>query len=144
EARNVGLDVALDSDATRDGIDPRDKSIVNYRFLYMHGRGAFSYDKGLELLRFDLEENGGLLLADACCGNKEFDASFRKFMEQLWAGQKDKVKLEPIPLDDELFSKELNGKKIETVLCRRETPDGKGVDTEFRSVAPALEGVKVN
>ena len=50
----------------------------------MHGRGAFSYKSAeLEHLRFDLEENDGLLFADACCGNKEFDASFRKFMEML-------------------------------------------------------------
>jgi hypothetical protein len=29
-------------------------------------------------------------------------------------------------------------------MCRRESPDGKGIDTEFRKVKPALEGVKLN
>ena len=48
----------------------------------MHGRSTFSFKPAeLEHLRFDLEENGALLFADACCGSSTFDASFRKFME---------------------------------------------------------------
>ena len=57
---------------------------------------------------------------------------------------KDKPKLEPIPPDDELFSAALNGTAITTVKCRREKPDGSGVDPGLKDVAPALEGVKVN
>jgi Domain of unknown function (DUF4159) len=141
EANKVGLDVALEPKA----IYPSDGNVVDYRFLYMHGRGAFPYKASqLEHLRFDLEENGALLFADACCGSKPFDDSFRKFMDELWADHKDKPKLEPIPPDDELYSAELNSKKIDYVMCRRESPDGKGIDTEFRKVKPALEGVKLN
>ena len=141
EVRNLGFDVVLDPAP----VHPSQETVVDYRFLYMHGRGAFSYRPSeLEHLRFDLAENHGLLFADACCGNKEFDASFRKFMEVLWADRKDKPKLEPIPPDDELYSAELNGRPIDTVLCRRERPDGKGVDSEFKKVRPALEGVKIN
>ncbi len=141
EANKAGLDVVLEPKA----IFPSDPNVVDYRFLYMHGRGAFSYKASqLEHLRFDLEENGALLFADACCGNKPFDESFRKFMDELWQDQKDKPKLEPIPPDDELYSAELNSKKIDYVMCRRESPDGKGIDTEFRKAKPALEGVKLN
>jgi hypothetical protein len=141
EANKLGLDVALEPKA----IYPTDANIVDYRFLYMHGRGAFSYKASqLEHLRFDLEDNGALLFADACCGSKPFDDSFRKFMDELWAGHKDKPKLEPIPPDDELYSADLNGKKIDYVMCRRESPDGKGIDTEFRKVKPSLEGIKLN
>jgi Domain of unknown function (DUF4159)/Prenyltransferase and squalene oxidase repeat len=141
EANKVGLDVALEPKA----IYPSDANVINYRFLYMHGRGAFSYKASqLEHLRFDLEENGALLFADACCGSKPFDESFRKFMDELWVDHKDKPKLEPIPPDDELYSADLNGKKIDYVMCRRESPDGKGIDTEFRKVKPALEGIKLN
>jgi Domain of unknown function (DUF4159) len=92
-------------------------------------------------LHFNLT-SGGLLLADACCGSPRFDASFRKFMEVLWA--KEKLKLEPIPLSDELFSKELNGREIKRVRCRRPSADGKGVDPAYRDVAPELEGIKYN
>jgi hypothetical protein len=58
----------------------------------------------------------------------------------LW--QEEGLKLEPIPLNDELYSKELNGQEIKTVRCRRAAPDGRRVEPEYRSVPPALEGVK--
>ena len=79
-------------------------------------------------------------MADACCGSPTFDAAFRKFMATLWA--EDKLKLEPIPLDDELFGKELNGEQITKVRCRRRKADGKTVDPEYRLVSPELEGIK--
>jgi Domain of unknown function (DUF4159) len=136
ECRKVGLDVVPE---TR-GIDLRDENVVDYRFLYMHGRTGFKIPSKEELksLRFNLEENGGLLLADACCGSAKFDESFRKLIEVLWPDKK----MEAIPVSDDLFSRELNGKAITQVRCRREGPDGKP-DTEFRTVAPALEGIKI-
>ncbi len=134
----LGLDVALETKEMPLG----DPNLLDYRFLYMHGRNEFKYPEGegLKKLKFNLE-TGGLLFADACCGAKRFDAAFRQFVKDLWPDGK--YKLEPIPLSDELFSAELNGAKIETVRCRREGADGKA-EAEPRSVAPALEGVKVN
>ena len=133
-ARKAGLDVVLDTKA----VYPTAEEVVDYRFLYLHGRNSFAIRKeDLKHLRFNLE-SGGLLLADACCGSKAFDASFRKLMEDLWAEKK--LKLEPIPPDDELYSKELNGTAITTVKCRRESPDGGRPSPEFRNVPPALEG----
>ncbi len=143
EARAAGLDVALDPAE----IGPGDPDVVNHAFLYMHGRSSFSFKPAeLEHLRFALEEKGALLFADACCGSSTFDASFRQFIDDIWAGAKDKPKLEPIPPDDELYSAELNGKgrAIDYVMCRREKPDGSGVDKDFQRVKPALEGVKIN
>ena len=108
----------------------------------MHGRSAFEERaQDLKPLHFNLT-SGGLLLADACCGSPRFDAAFRKFMDVLWA--EEKLKLEAIPPTDELFSGELNGKKIVSVRCRRPSADGKGVDPVYRDVAPALEGIKYN
>jgi hypothetical protein len=138
EVRKAGLDVLLETTP----VYPSVENVVNYRFLYMHGRSGFEERaKDLEHLHFNLT-SGGLLLADACCGSPAFDAAFRKFMESLWA--KDKLKLEPIPLSDELYSAELNGQPIRTVRCRRPKPDGKGVDPEYRELAPALEGIRYN
>jgi hypothetical protein len=135
EARRVGLDVLLKTQP----IYPSDPEVINYRFLYMHGRGTFREKKvDLKTLRFNLL-SGGLLLADACCGARGFDEAFRDFIKELLAD--DKLKLEPIPLSDELFSKELNGEAIQTVRCRRRTPAGKP-DKDLRTVPPALEGVK--
>jgi hypothetical protein len=136
EIRKAGIDVLLEPTP----IFPSLAGVVNYRFLYMHGRAGFTEQaKNLEHLHFNLT-SGGLLLADACCGSPAFDAAFRKFMETLWA--EDKLKLEPIPLDDELFGKELNGEQITKVRCRRRKADGNGVESEFRLVAPELEGIK--
>jgi len=138
EVRKAGIDVVLEPTP----IFPSVENVVRYRFLYMHGQAGFEErPQDLQHLHFNLT-SGGLLLADACCGSSAFDASFRKFMEVLWA--KEKIKLEPIPLSDELFSKELNGSQITQVLCRRLNADGKGVDPNYRLVAPVLEGIKYN
>ncbi len=140
EMRKIGMDTVL---ATTP-VYPTDKDkLLDYRFLYMHGRGTIEKysSKDLSTLHFDLT-SGGTLLADACCGSKAFDASFRRFMEDLWA--EEKLKLEPIPPTDELFGKELNGTAIQTVRCRREKAGGKGIEPEYQEVKPALEGIKYN
>ncbi len=141
QARAAGLDVELDPAE----IGPDNPDIVNHAFLYMHGRNRFAFKPAeLEHLRFALEEKGALLFADACCGSSAFDASFRQFIKDVWGDAADAPKLEPIPPDDELYSAELNGTAIKTVKCRREKPDGSGVDPNFQDVPPALEGVKIN
>lgn len=135
EMRKLGYDVALQTEEIR----PGDRSLPDFRFLYLHGRNQFNFsDAEAQKLRFHLE-TGGMLLADACCGSKKFDESFRKLIGQIWPGKK----LEPIPLNDELYSAELNGSGIATVKCRREGPVGKR-SPELRSVPPSLEGIKVN
>jgi hypothetical protein len=130
-----GLDVALKSEE----VSPTKADVANFKFLYMHGRKNFNIaaDK-LGDLRYNLE-HGGLLFADACCGSKTFDESFRKFVGGLWPDGK--YKLEPIPVTDELYSKEVNGKAIKTVQCRHETAGKR--DTKYQEYEPFLEGVKV-
>lgn len=136
EARKVGLDVLLKTQP----VYPADKAVLDYRFLYMHGRNRFTIKKDdLEHLRFNLK-SGGLLLADACCGSRTFDGAFRAFVAELFAD--DKLKLEPIPTDDDLYGRDLNGEEIRTVRRRSLAADGRKVDPEYRSHPPALEGVK--
>ncbi len=136
EARKVGLDVVLKTQP----VYPSDEAVLDYRFLYMHGRGSFTAKKeDLKHLRWNLK-SGGLLLADACCGNRAFDESFRRFIGEVFAD--DKLKLEPIPVKDDLYSAELNGTAIERVRRRVRSDDGKKVEPEYRTLPPALEGVK--
>jgi hypothetical protein len=136
EARKVGLDVVLKTTP----VYPSNPNVIDYRFLYLHGRNDFAAKReDLKGLRFNLT-SGGLLLADACCGSKAFDIAFRKFIQELFAG--DKLKLEPIPVNDELYGAELNGEEIRTVRRRALAADGKKVDPEFKVFRPALEGVK--
>jgi hypothetical protein len=134
-----------------EAIHPSQRDLLEYRFLYMHGRNQFAFASGgvnanevpaLANLKADLQ-TGGLLFADACCGRKAFDASFRELMTQLFPDKK----LERIPLDDVLFGKELNGEAITKVRCRRaksDEDDAKGDPAEFREVDPYLEGIKLN
>jgi len=107
--------------------------VYSFKLLYMHGRNRFTVeDSELTILRANLE-SGGLLFADACCGKKEFDTAFRDFAAKLFPENK----LERIPLDDFLFSEALNGKALKQVKCRRDLP-------EYESVAPYLEGIKID
>jgi hypothetical protein len=120
-------------------VDVRDEDVADYKFLYLHGRvkpgqEPFPNDaKELELLRFNLE-NGGLLFADACCGDENFDKAFRNFIKLLFPKQK----LEQVPLNDTIFSKELGGEALTdaNIKCRLER---RGVP---QSMAPWLEGIK--
>lgn len=134
--QKLHLPVVIPNDIEQSGIRPNNREVLNYKFLYMHGRDAFSFDndeRAITNLRSDLQ-TGGLLLADACCGRPAFDKSFRHFMEKVFPDRK----LERIPLTDELFSKELNGAAITTVRCRREH----GQNAQYKDVEPFLEGIK--
>jgi Domain of unknown function (DUF4159) len=135
EMRKLGLDVALQTEEVR----PLDRDFVTFKFLYLHGRRDFGFaSEEQKRLRFNLE-TGGLLLADACCGSKEFDQGFRQLMKEMYPDRP----LEAIPLNDDLFGEELNGTPITTVHCRRTGPDGRP-ESGYRSVPPQLEGIKVN
>ena len=119
---------------------PSNPSLFDFKFMYLHGRRAFHYDESaLANIRSNLQ-TGGLLLADACCGKKEFDGAFRKFVHELFPDHK----LEPIPVNDPLYSKELNGEAIATVRCRRENSEGTGAEAAFHDYPPSLEGIKIN
>ena len=129
----------MDVDLQTRAIVSTDRDLVNYKFLYMHGKAAFQLSpSGVKNLR-DTLETGGTLLADACCGKKAFDASFRELAAQLFPGSK----LVPIPASDDLYGKDVNGVPITTVRCRTETSSASGGSGEFREAAPALEGIRV-
>lgn len=132
EARKAGLDVVLKTEA----LFPSDAGVLDHRFLYMHGRGEFKAKRvDLKHLRFCLR-TGGLLFADACCGAAKFDASFRAFVDELFGDEK--LKLEPVPPDDPLYSAALNGTAIKSVKRR----PASGQKRDFVAAPPALEGIR--
>jgi hypothetical protein len=138
--RHVRAEEKLDVELKEEDLPISSPDIYLYKFLYMHGRKAFDVPADqLDNLRANLK-TGGLLLADACCGKPEFDAAFRKLAKQLFP----EANLEPIPPDDPFYGAELNRTAITSVRLRRERPDGKGAEAEFRDSRPTyLEGIKV-
>jgi hypothetical protein len=137
-----GLDVVVKTASVT--IDNKDLS--DFKFLYMHGRKEFKFPSDrLKALQFNLK-NGGLLLADACCGREAFDKAFRQFIADLFpreafpgVDEKDLPRLVPIPGDDELFSKDLNGVALTAANLQLRTRRGEAP----RPTAPELEGVKI-
>jgi len=129
----------LDVARSKEEVRPSDSNLMQYKFMYMHGRREFTMeDEELKNIRNNLH-TGGMLFADACCGSKEFDRAFRSFAAKLYPGKK----LERIPLDDVLYSEKLSGKAITSVKCRREKADGSAT-AEYEEMPPELEGVKID
>lgn len=126
------------------------EDVLKFKFFYMHDNKGFAVPTAAELdnLRYSLEHDG-LLLADAACGSKQFDKSFRELVERLWP--KDKypdrqlaaLDLKANQEKDGLYSKEVNGTIIETVKYRREEEGGMP-SKDFVEGEPKLEGVKIN
>lgn len=129
QAAKQGLDVILQTKA----VTLSDVDLFNSKFLYMHGRGEFTWDnEQMKRLRGHLE-NGGLLLCDACCGDKVFDKRFRESVKAMFGRE-----LEAIPLSDPLYSKRVSGKEIQRVQARTEA--GK----PYGPMEPAFEGIKLD
>ena len=129
----------LDVSLAKQDVPMTQKRLWQYKFVYMHGKAAFTTDETeIENMKAHLEV-GGTLLADACCGSEKFDASFREFMKKAFPNQK----LQVIPENDFLYGSELNGETIASVRCRTEKADGSPEST-FRDTKPLLEGIKID
>ena len=137
---SLRADANVDVKFEPDWVDLNDEEVIDFKFLYLHGRvkpgqAPFKYeDKDLASLRFNLE-HGGLLFADACCGDEAFDKAFRAFMKTVFP----KHTLEQVPLNDLIFSKDLNIKEALTsdnIKCRQDRK------ASPQPMAPWLEGIK--
>jgi hypothetical protein len=121
-------------------IPATDPTLFNYAVVYMHGKNRFQLSKlEIDNLRKYLDQ-GGVLIADSCCGSKPFDTSFRDLVEQLYSDKK----LERVPPDHEMFT-EAVGFDIRRVKRRVFEADqpGQPLVTQIREGEPLIEGVKV-
>jgi hypothetical protein len=126
----TGMDVMLEPGKLR--LDSSE--VVNTKFFYMHGRKDFRISADLAPLRFTLT-NGGLLLADACCGDAAFDKAFRKFAQELFPKEK-LVLLSTDPMNrDPLYTGEGEALSRSTIKCRTKASGPMG------SMEPHLEGI---
>lgn len=119
-----------------------DPNVSKYPILYLHGRQTFLLSQQeREHLRKALERQA-ILVADACCGSKLFDRSFREEMAQLFPNHK----LKRIPPTHELFKADMGGHELLRVK-RRETeinqPDAP-LNIVVREGEPILEGIEID
>jgi len=113
----------------RANVDLRNTEAFQYPLLYMTGHDDFVLmDEEVAALRSYLR-NGGILLADACCGRKAFDSAFRRELARVLPNRK----LELLPPSHPLYSIQAKiGKVAYSGVVKQSYPD---LDT------PMLEGV---
>ncbi len=109
-----------------------DAEAVQMPVLYMTGhRDPKLTDAEKAALKRYLDR-GGFLMAEACCGEKAFDAGFRALMQELYPDRP----LEPVPAESPVLNGEV-GRRIERVTLTgpvaRATPE---------LAHPRLEGVR--
>jgi len=86
-----------------------DKKIFDSPILYITGHERFSLSEPeLKNLR-EYVGRGGVLFAEACCGRKAFDSSFRELMKKVFP----ESSLEKIPLTDQIFKTPNNIQALE-------------------------------
>ena len=95
-AANTTIDVQF----ARADIDLRNLDAFKHPLIYMTGHEEFEFtDREIAALR-SYFRNGGVLLANACCGRKAFDGAFRREIAKVF----DNEALQKIPPDHPLFS----------------------------------------
>ena len=129
-------------------IPPTSKDVFRHPVVYMHGRNQFKMSAtGINQLRTYLKDRGGLLFADACCGSKEFDTGFRKFVGELFP----KAQFKQIPVTHELFTTKIGfnlNAKDDKYAIKRRIPEAENADAKLVTVIkkgpPILEGIEID
>jgi hypothetical protein len=67
--------------------------------LYFNGHQAPQFNENEERLLKEYVDQGGFILAEACCGRKEFDEGFRALVARLFPG----AELKPLPPEHPLW-----------------------------------------
>ncbi len=127
----VAANSTMEVQFKRANVDLRKTDAFQYPILYMTGHDDFVLlDEEVAALRSYLR-NGGVLLADSCCGRKAFDAAFRREIARVLP----KHDLKPIPPSDPLLSIQAKiGHVTYSGVVRKNFPD---LDV------PVLEGIRL-
>lgn len=94
-----------------------DEKLYDYPVLFMTGHAEFKLtDEEVAALRKYLDK-GGVLVADACCGQKAFDDSFRQLVKQLYPAEEFKNIAADHPLYSGKFGLPMGELKYRQVLA---------------------------
>jgi len=129
----VGRYSTMDVQFKRADVDLRRADDVFKRsFLYMTGHHDFRLGRAEAANLGKFLSNGGVLLADACCGRSSFDTAFRREMTRVLPGKT----LERLENDHPLFTSLAKIESVEyTDLIKQSRPG-------FNQ--PMLEGISLN
>jgi hypothetical protein len=96
----LGKNTTMEVQFKRVPVDLRKTQAFDHAFLYMTGHEDFTFeDTEIRVLRSYLA-NGGVLLADACCGRESFDRAFRRELKRVLP----KSELKELPLKHPVYS----------------------------------------
>ncbi|MDD2599463.1 MAG: DUF4159 domain-containing protein [Kiritimatiellae bacterium] len=109
-----------------------DPEIFNAPLLYLTGHEHFTLKQSEAVQLKKYLENGGFLLAEACCGRKGFDLAFRNIMAALFPGSPMKA----IPQDNAIFHMPNNVEKVGVTPVLQQA-------LGMAVTRPKLEGVEV-
>lgn len=118
-----------------------DGTLPDFPLLFMHGRNQFAWTAEERKSLRQYLDRGGVMLADAVCGSREFDHSFRDEIAAVFP----EAKLQRIPPDHPIYSNQFGGFDVRQV--RRREPVAAGPNQPFqiveRTVEPQLDGIKI-
>jgi len=117
-----------------------DPQVYEHMLLFLHGSRSFVLSAGeQEALRTHLA-NGGVLLADACCGSGAFDRSFREMAASLFPGRE----LKRIPPDHPLFGEGRAARPLEGPPSEQTDPPRSTGAPDLVPAEPYLEGLTID
>jgi len=118
--RYVGENSTVDVQFKRADVDLAKADVFKQPVLYMTGHDDFELQQSeITALRSYLT-NGGVLIADACCGREAFDAAFRRELRRVFPDKN----LERLPLNHQIFSACTNITTVEYTEPIRERNPG--------------------
>ena len=119
-------------DFKRTALDLSSSAIFEHPVLYMVGHREFTFsDAQISNLRRYLSQ-GGVMLAEACCGRREFDLAFRREIKRVFP----EYRLKPIDPSNPIYSVNYKIRHVSlTPLAKQFFPDLK---------TPWLESIEIN
>jgi hypothetical protein len=117
------------------------EALTRFPLAYMHGRFGFRLTPTERNALRDYLSRGPLLVADACCGSKQFDESFRMLMRQVYPDHP----LEPIPADHPMFTEE-TGFNVTQVRRRQLMTQSQksSLQSQVKTGPPQMEGIQID
>lgn len=116
-------------------LNPADAKLFDYPIVFVHGRKPFEWTEAERKALRTYVERGGIVIADAICGNAQFAESFRREWEIIFP----EGKFSKLPREHPVFSKEFEGFDITTVKYRRAK---EGVQSELTEGPPQIEAME--